>query len=472
MRLLKEGYMTIEKITGPLIFVNKVASAGIGEIVRITSSFGEDYGQILQITDDLCLIQVFGETMGLAPNNTVVWLERDVIKVPLGISLQGRILNGRAVPMDGGGPIFCVEKWAPIQGHIINPWRRRSPHEFIETGISTIDFMNTLVKGQKLPIFTGSGLPANKLAAQIAKYARTFTSSDNAPPFLVVFAAIGITQREASFFKRVFEQDGSIYRGVFFFNLAKDPTIERILTPRMALTVAEYFAFEKGYDVLVILTDMLHYCEALREISSAREEIPGRRGFPSYMYSDLASIYERAGCISGIEGSVTQIPIVTMPDDDLTHPVPDLTGYITEGQIVMDRKLHGRRIYPPIDILSSLSRLMNKGIGEGSTVPEHRLLSDQLYAAYGRFKDITRLKAIVGEEGLTTTELSFLDFGEKFEIHFVNQGDRRRPFDESLKYAWDCLATLPVEELHRLPSQLIDELIAKKELNHDSQTTD
>lgn len=472
MRLFKEGYKTIEKITGPLIFVNKVASAGIGEIVRITSNFGEDYGQILQIDDDLCLIQVFGETIGLAPNNTVVWLERDVIKVPLGISLQGRILNGRAVPIDEGGPISCVEKWSPIQGYIINPWRRKSPREFIETGISAIDFMNTLVKGQKLPIFTGSGLPANKLAAQIAKYARTSTSSDNAPPFLVVFAAIGITQREASFFRRAFVQDGSIYRGVFFFNLAEDPTIERILTPRMALTVAEYFAFEKGYDVLVILTDMLHYCEALREISSAREEIPGRRGFPSYMYSDLASIYERAGCISGIEGSVTQIPIVTMPDDDLTHPVPDLTGYITEGQIVMDRKLCGKRIYPPIDILSSLSRLMNKGIGEGSTVPEHRLLSDQLYAAYGRFKDITRLKAIVGEEGLTTTELSFLDFGEKFETHFINQGDERRPFDESLKYAWACLATLPAEELHLLPSQLIDELIVKKELNHDSQTTD
>ncbi|KRT36169.1 V-type sodium ATPase, B subunit [Acetomicrobium hydrogeniformans ATCC BAA-1850] len=462
MKLLKEGYKTIEKIAGPLLFVSKVARGGIGEIVKIESNFGEDYGQILQIVDDLCVIQVFGETMGLAPNNTVVWLERDVVKIPLGIALQGRMLNGRAMPIDGEGPISCIEKWAPIQGNAINPWRRKSPHEFIETGISTIDLMNTLVKGQKLPIFTGSGLPADKLAAQIVKYARTPATSADSSPFMVVFAALGITQREASYFREAFRESGSIYRGVFFFNLAGDPSIERILTPRMALTVAEYFAFEKGYDVLVVLTDMLHYCEALREISSAREEIPGRRGFPSYMYSDLASIYERAGCISGIKGSITQIPIVTMPDDDLTHPVPDLTGYITEGQIVMDRELHGKGIYPPIDVLSSLSRLMNKGIGEGSTVPEHRALSDQLYAAYGHFKDLVRLKTIIGEEGLTPTEMSYLSFGEKFESEFVNQGERRRSLDETLEHAWNCLLTLPKDELHRLPVNLIDEVMLKR----------
>ena len=462
MRLPKEGYRTIEKIAGPLLFVNKVKGAGIGEVVRIVSNFGEDYGQILQITEELCVIQVFGETMGLSPGNSIVWLERDVIKIPLGIALQGRILNGRADPIDGEGPISCIEMWAPIQGNIINPWRRKSPNKFIETGISTIDLMNTLVKGQKLPIFTGTGLPANKLAAQIAKYVGTDASSNGKEPFLVVFAAMGITQREAAYFRRAFHESGSIYRGVFFFNLAEDPSIERILTPRMALTVAEYFAFERGYDVLVILTDMLHYCEALREVSSAREEIPGRRGFPSYMYSDLASIYERAGCISGLKGSITQIPIVTMPDDDLTHPVPDLTGYITEGQIVMDRSLHGRQIFPPIDVLSSLSRLMNKGIGEKSTVPEHRSLSDQLYAAYGRFKDLVRLKAIIGEEGLTPTELSYLDFGEKFETYFVNQKDERRSLEETLECAWDCLLTLPKEELHRLPSYLIEEMSFKR----------
>jgi len=331
---------------------------------------------------------------------------------------------------------------------------RASPSEFVETGISSIDLLNTLVKGQKLPIFSGSGLPANEIAAQVVRQAHV---PGNPERFLVVFAAIGITEREARFFRDSFEETGALFNGVFIVNLASDSAVERLLAPRTALTIAEYFAFDRGYDVLVVMTDMLHYCEALREVSSAREEAPGRRGFPGYLYSDLASLYERAGCIKGINGSITQLPIVSMPGDDMTHPVVDLSGYITEGQIVLDRGLQARGVYPPINVLSSLSRLMNKGIGEGKTFSGHRQVADQLFASYARSREASRLRLIVGDEGLTETELHYLRFGSVFERVFLNQGDNALSIEESLSAGLKALSVLPDEELFRIPADLVEE---------------
>ncbi len=459
MKLFLEGYRSISEIAGPLIFVSGIREAGYAELVRIETPTGVRSGQILQIQDDICVVQVFDGTMGLNAGQTTVWLDRDVVKMPVGLSLIGQVLNGRGRPMDGTSLTF-VDKELPITGMPINPVRRTSPNAYVETGISTIDIMNTLVRGQKLPIFSGSGLPANEIAAQIVQQARV---PGRESEFLVIFAAMGITRREARYFIDTFEATGAINNGIFFMNLASDSAVERLLTPRMALTAAEYFAFEKGYDVLVVMTDILYYCESLREISAAREEVPGRRGYPGYMYSDLAEIYERAGCVENCSGSVTQIPIITMPDDDMTHPVVDLSGYITEGQIVLDRGLHDRGAYPPINVLPSLSRLMNKGIGKGKTFDYHRSLADQLYASYAKAQELSRLRLIVGDDGLTETEHLYLKFGEKFEKSFVDQRVTHRTIAESVEIAWQCLAELPPRELYRLPEHYITEKLGTHE---------
>ncbi|HRV70846.1 MAG TPA: V-type ATP synthase subunit B [Thermovirgaceae bacterium] len=454
MRYYREGTRLVEGISGPLIFVGNARNAGLGEVVTIETTRGNRTGQVLQVDGDVCAIQVLEGTLGLNPSDTTVWFERDVVKVRLSEALKGQILDGSGVPRSGV-PIPYFDKEEPITGSPLNPAMRSSPNAFIETGISSIDVLNTLVRGQKLPIFSGSGLPANEIAAQIVRQARV---PGNDRSFLVVFAAIGITEREARFFRDSFEKTGALFNGVFLVNLASDSAIQRLLTPRTALTIAEYFAFEKEYDVLVVMTDMLHYSEALREVSSAREEAPGRRGFPGYLYSDLAGLYERAGCIKGKNGSITQIPIVTMPGDDMTHPVVDLSGYITEGQIVLDRGLQARGVYPPVNVLSSLSRLMNKGIGEGKTLIGHRQVADQLFAAYARSRETARLRLIVGDEGLTNTETRYLSFGNVFEKTFLDQGNQARKFGESLDSALKCLAELPDDELYRIPDDMLEEV--------------
>jgi V/A-type H+-transporting ATPase subunit B len=451
MTLAREGYRTVSSIEGPLLFVQGVVEAGYGELVTIECSDGYKQGQILQVDGDIALIQIYEGTTGLDRHDVTVWLDRDIIRVPVGLGMKGKIFNGRGKPLDGK-PFSLVEDYRPVYGSAINPAARKSPNNFIETGISTIDMMNTLVRGQKLPVFAGPGLPANELAAHLVEYA---TIPGRESSFLVIFAAMGITAREADYFTSTFERSGAINHGVFFLNLASDSAVERILTPRMALTVAEYYAFEKDYDVLVVLTDMLYYCESLREISAAREEVPGRRGFPGYLYSDLSEIYERAGCVRSKKGSITQIPVITMPGDDMTHPVIDLSGYITEGQIVLDRDLFAKTGFPPVNVLPSLSRLMNKGIGPGRTFDYHRQMADQLYASYAKSIELFRLKSIVGDEGLTETEHKYLKFGEQFEILFVKQGYTRRSIKESLSIAWKCLEELPEKELYRIPEKYL-----------------
>ncbi len=454
MGLYREGTRSISGITGPLLFVSNARKAALGELVTIETSRGKRTGQVLQIDGDICAVQVFEGTLGLNPGDCTVWFEKDVVKVRLGQVLMGQTLDGRGIPR-GGKALPCFEKEAPITGSPLNPAMRAGPSDFVETGIASIDLLNTIVRGQKLPIFSGSGLPANEIAAQVVRQAHV---PGNPERFLVVFAAIGITEREARFFRDSFEESGALFNGVFVVNLASDSAVERLLAPRTALTIAEYFAFDRGYDVLVVMTDMLHYCEALREVSAAREEAPGRRGFPGYLYSDLASLYERAGCVKGLKGSITQIPIVSMPGDDMTHPVVDLSGYITEGQIVLDRGLQARGVYPPINVLSSLSRLMNKGIGEGRTFTGHRQVADQLFSSYARSREVSRLRLIVVDEGLTETELHYLRFGSDFERLFLDQGDSALSIGESLAAAARALSTLPDEELYRVPTDLMEEI--------------
>jgi V/A-type H+-transporting ATPase subunit B len=367
--------------------------------------------------------------------------------------MLGRILSGGGKPIDGG-PEIVPEKRLDITGAAINPYARASPEEFIQTGISTIDGMNTLVRGQKLPIFSGAGLPHNDIALQIARQSKVLGSKES---FAVVFAAMGITKEEANHFMADFERTGALERAVVFLNLADDPAVERIITPRLALTTAEYLAFELGMHVLVILTDMTNYCEALRQIGAAREEVPGRRGYPGYMYTDLANIYERAGIIHGIKGSITQFPILTMPGDDITHPIPDLTGYITEGQIVVSRDLHRKGVYPPINVLPSLSRLMNLGIGPGHTREDHKKVSDQMYAAYAEGNDLRGLVAIVGKDALSERDRMFLEFADLFEDRFVRQGaSEDRSIESTLDLGWELLSTLPVEQLVRIDRGLIE----------------
>jgi len=444
--LLSVEYQTVSYVTGPLVFVENVHGVAYNEMVALLMPDGsERSGQVLEVAGNTAVIQVFEGTQGIDVDRTRIRFLEEVAKIDVSPELLGRILNGTGKPIDGGAPII-PEQRLDITGSPINPFSREQPADFIETGISAIDGLNTLVRGQKLPIFSGSGLPANELAAQIIRQARVISGEE----FAIVFGAMGITHREAAYFMSQFETTGALERVVFFLNLADDPTVERILTPRCALTVAEYLAFEKGLQVLVVLSDMTNYCEALREVSTAREEVPGRRGYPGYMYTDLSTIYERAGRIKGNKGSVTQLPILTMPDDDITHPIPDLTGYITEGQIVLSRHLHRRGVYPPIDVLPCLSRLMNLGIGEGKTREDHRAVANQLYAAYAQGRDLRRLVAIVGEEALSDTDRRYLHFADAFEKHIIGQGESGRSIEQTLSIGWELMSELPMGELKRV----------------------
>ncbi len=452
MDLAQRTYRTVSYVSGPLIFVEGASRFPYAAKVRIRLADGrERHGQVLEVSRDHAVIQVMEETKGIDVLNTSVIMEEDLVRMGVGPDMIGRIFDGSGRPLDGHPPIMPVER-LEIIGQPVNPMRRDLPTDFIQTGISAIDGFNTLVRGQKLPIFSGSGLPANRIADQILRQARVLKKEES---FAIVFGAMGITQREASFFLESFRSRGAMERLVVFLNLANDPTIERIMTPRMALTCAEYLAFREGMHVLVILTDMTNYCEALREVGTAREEIPGRRGYPGYMYTDLASIYERAGRIKGRQGSITQLPILTMPEDDITHPIADLTGYITEGQIVLSRALHRKGIYPPIDILPCLSRLMNNGIGPERTREDHRQLANQLYACYAEGRDMRRLVAIVGEEALSDLDKKYYRFSDRFENEMINQGDTDRSILETLGLGWKLLRNIPPAELKRLNKDLI-----------------
>ncbi len=445
--MIKE-YKTISGVSGPLIIVEKVTDVKYDELVEIQLGNGElRRGRVLEITTDKALVQVFEGTTGLDIESAKVRFLGKSLELPVSRDMLGRIFDGSGRPIDGG-PEIIPEKRLDINGNPINPYSRDYPSEFIQTGISTIDGMNTLVRGQKLPIFSGSGLPHSRMAAQIARQARVLSSEEK---FAVVFAAMGITFEEANFFIEDFNRTGAIRRAVMFINLADDPAIERIATPRLALTAAEYLAFDLDMHVLVILTDMTNYCEALREISAARKEVPGRRGYPGYLYTDLATMYERAGRIKGKKGSITQIPILTMPEDDKTHPIPDLTGYITEGQIILSRELHRKGIYPPVDVLPSLSRLKDKGIGKGKTREDHADLLNQLFAAYARGKEAKELAVILGEGALTEEDRAFAKFADEFEDKYVRQGEYEdRTIEQTLDLGWELLTMLPMKELKRV----------------------
>lgn len=466
-RLLTTEYRTLSQIRGPLIFVERTADVAYNEIVEIIGPDDEvRLGQVMEVDHQRCMIRIFVGTSGLDLDKTRVRFTGDVARLGVSLSMLGRVLNGSGQPIDGGPPMI-PERSLDINGLPINPSMRTHPSEFIQTGVSAIDGLNTLTRGQKLPIFSGAGLPANELAAQIASQARVVGGNNSGrtertigrgiEPFAVVFAAIGITQRETSFFMDQFRASDAMDRTVLFVNRADDPSIERLLTPRAALTAAEYLAFTHHRHVLVIITDMTNYCEALREIAAASEEVPSRRGYPGYMYSDLASLYERSGRIRGNPGSVTQLVILTMPDDDITHPIPDLTGYITEGQIVLSRDLHRKSIYPPIDVLPSLSRLMNEGIGIGKTRADHRSIADQLYALYAEGRDLRRLVAIIGEAALSTEDRRVLDFAKRFEEIFIGQGMINREIVETLDHAWELLSPMPTELLKRIPKEFIEQ---------------
>lgn len=453
--LVTKEYRTLSRIAGPLLFIDRTQEIAFNEIVEIT---GPDesirLAQVLEVDKRLGVVQVFAGTSGLDLVSTRARFTGDVARLNVSLSMLGRVLDGFGRPIDGGPPII-PEFSLDIHGLPINPAGRAQPREFIQTGVSAIDGLNTLTRGQKLPIFSGAGLPANELAAQIAAQARV-SGGDGHEPFAVVFAAIGITHREYSFFMEQFRTSGAMDRTVLFINRADDPAIERLFTPRAALTAAEYLAFTHDRHVLVIMTDMTNYCEALREVAAAREEVPGRRGYPGYMYSDLASLYERAGRLRGKSGSLTQLIILNMPDDDITHPIPDLTGYITEGQIVLSRDLHRKGLYPPIDVLPSLSRLMNAAIGEQKTRADHRAVADQLYALYAEARDLRRLVAIIGEAALSDEDQRTLRFADRFEKEFIDQGLVNRSINETLFLAWDLLANMPAERLKRISQAHID----------------
>ncbi|MEA3558661.1 MAG: V-type ATP synthase subunit B [Candidatus Thermoplasmatota archaeon] len=447
-------YSTVSEVSGPLMTVEGVKGVAYGEVVKIRAPDGKmRLGQVLEAHIDKAVVQVFEGTKGIDTESTSVRFTGETMKIPVSPDMLGRVFSGTGEPIDDGPPII-PEKRKDINGEPINPTAREYPKEFIQTGISTIDGMNTLVRGQKLPIFSASGLPHNELAAQIARQAKVLGSREE---FAVIFCAMGITSEEANFFKRSFERSGALERAVLFLNLADDPAIERIIIPRMALTTAEYLAFEKGMHILVILTDMTNYCEALREIAAAREEVPGRRGYPGYMYTDLSQIYERAGRIENNSGSITQIPILTMPDDDITHPIPDLTGYITEGQIVLSRDLHRKAVKPPVNPLPCLSRLMKQGIGEGSTREDHDQVSNQLYAAYAEGVNLRDLVAVVGEEALTDRDRAYLKFSDAFEKRYIAQGSEEdRSIIDTLTLGWNLLTMIQKEELKRIDEKYIE----------------
>jgi V/A-type H+-transporting ATPase subunit B len=451
MDLLTRRVRGAKAIAGPLLFLDGVPSARLGEVVRIGTGADERRGQIIELSETRVAIQVLEETRGLAPARAEVTLTGEVATLGVARAMLGRVLDGMGRPADGLPPPL-PEARLPIHGGVLNVTRREKPEDFVETGVSAIDGMNTLVRGQKLPIFSCAGLPAARLAAQIVCQARV----RGGEPFAVVFAAMGTPFREYHAYLEAFRGAGVLDRTVVFLNRAEDPPIERLMTPRCALTCAEHLAFSHGMHVLVVLTDVTNYCEALREVALAREEVPGRRGYPGYMYTDLATLFERAGRIRGRPGSVTQLEVVTMPDDDVTHPIPDLTGYITEGQIVLSRDLDRRGIYPPIDVLPSLSRLMGLGAGPGRTREDHRPVADQLYALYARGRDVRRMAAIVGTASLGDAERRLLAFADRFESELVGQGGAFRSIGDTLDVGWRILGDFPREELTRIPQALLD----------------
>jgi len=458
--MLKE-YRTIKELVGPLLLAEGVEGVTYDELVEIREQSGNiRRGKVLEVNGDTALVQLFESSNGLQMDTSTVRFLGRSIELSVSEDMLGRVFDGMGNPKDGG-PAIIPDKRMDINGTPMNPAARDYPSEFIQTGISVIDGLNTLVRGQKLPVFSGSGLPHAQLATQIARQAKVLGQDTR---FAVVFAAIGITFEEADYFISDFKRTGAIERAVLFMNLANDPAIERISTPRMALTAAEYLAYEKGMHVLVIITDITNYAEALREVSAARKEVPGRRGYPGYLYTDLASMYERAGRIDGKEGSITQIPILTMPEDDKTHPIPDLTGYITEGQIILNRDLYRRGITPPIDALPSLSRLKDKGIGEGKTRKDHAATMNQLFAAYSRGKDAKELAVILGEASLTDMDKKYAAFSDAFEEQYVSQGYQTdRSIEETLNLGWDLLSMLPRSELRRIRDDMLDEFLPTRE---------
>ena len=460
MTEIKE-YRTVSQIEGPLMQVEGVEGAKYNELVEVQLQDGQKrQGQVLEVTGDYATVQLFEGSSGVNLKETRVRFTGRPQHVAVSEDMVGRIFNGMGQVIDDG-PEIIPEKELNIEGEAINPVAREYPDEFIQTGISTIDHLNTLVRGQKLPIFTGSGLPHKELAAQIARQATVLNSNDN---FAVVFAAMGVTFEEADYFMKELRESGALDRSVLFVNLASDPSIERLATPKIALTTAEYLAFEKGMHVLVIMTDITNYCEALREVSAARREVPGRRGYPGYLYTNLATLYERAGRIIDKKGSVTQLPILTMPEDDITHPIPDLTGYITEGQIILSRELYNNGLRPPINVLPSLSRLKDDGIGEGKTRADHEPTMNQVFAAYAEGKQAKELSAVLGESALSENDKKYLEFATQFEERYVDQGFyTNRTIFESLELAWELLDILPRTELKRIKDPMIDEFLPGKE---------
>ncbi len=458
--MMKE-YRTIHEVSGPLMVVEQVEGVTYDELGEIELADGSIRRcQVLEVNGNKAVVQLFEASAGINLRDSKIRFLSHPLQLGVSADMLGRVFNGMGQPIDGG-PAILPEKYLDINGLPMNPAARDYPNEFIQTGISTIDGLNTLVRGQKLPIFSASGLPHAQLAAQIARQAKVRGTTE---PFAVVFAAMGITFEEASFFMEDFRKTGALERTVMYVNLADDPAIERISTPRLALTAAEYLAFEKGMHVLVILTDLTNYCEALREISAARKEVPGRRGYPGYLYTDLATMYERAGRLRGKKGSITQIPILTMPEDDKTHPIPDLTGYITEGQIILSRELYRKGVTPPIDVLPSLSRLKDKGIGVGKTRADHANTMNQLFAAYSRGKDAKELMVILGEAALTDIDKLYAKFAEAFEQEYVSQGyDANRDIEETLDIGWKLLRILPRSELKRIDDKFLDQYYGQQE---------
>ena len=458
--MLKE-YKTVTEVVGPLMVVEQIEGVKFNELVEIQMQDGEiRHGQVLEVSKDKAMVQIFEGPSGINIKDTKVRFRGKPLSIAVSEDMVGRVFDGMGNPIDGG-PEIIPEMSLDINGQAINPVARDYPDEFIQTGISAIDHLNTLVRGQKLPVFSGSGLPHKELAAQIARQATVLNSDEK---FAVVFAAMGITFEEKEYFMEDFRKTGAIDRSVMFINLANDPAIERIATPKMALTVAEYLAYEKDMHVLVIMTDMTNYCEALREISAARREVPGRRGYPGYLYTNLSTLYERAGRIIGKKGSVTQIPILSMPEDDITHPIPDLTGYITEGQIILSRELNNSGIKPPINVLPSLSRLKDKGTGEGKTRKDHAPTMNQLFAAYAKGKQAKELAVILGESALSKTDKLYVQFTKRFEEEYISQGFyTNRTIEETLALGWELLSILPVTELKRIKSDMIDEFMPKGE---------
>ncbi|MFA5844575.1 MAG: V-type ATP synthase subunit B [Coriobacteriia bacterium] len=465
---MSREYTTTRDIVGPLLLVERVADVTYGELVELEFPNGvRSLGNVLEVSGDVALVQAFGGTRGSNPSETKVTFLGRGLEIGVSRDMLGRVFDGLGRPRDGG-PEIIAEQRRSVYGSPINPTARDFPDDFIQTGVSAIDGLNPLVRGQKLPIFSGSGLPHNELAAQIARQAAVLARSDDPTragekaegDFAVVFAAMGITFEDADFFMTELRDTAAVERSVLFLNLADDPAVERIATPRMALTCAEYLAFDLGMHVLVILTDMTYYCEALREVSAARKEVPGRRGYPGYLYTDLATLYERAGRVQGMPGSITQVPILTMPDDDKTHPIPDLTGYITEGQIILDRPLHRRGVYPPIAVLPSLSRLKQKGIGPGKTREDHADLSNQLFGAYARGVSAKELAVILGDAALSDTDKAFVAFADAFEDRFIRQGDgEERSIEETLSLGWELAALLPRSELKRIKDEFVEKYL-------------